>query len=66
MGRESRTNTAPDQNAHCECQPSWGFDFLGYHFERGMKWPGEEPGQVQRSHPAENKENASRLNQTNR
>src|SRR5437660_1443543 len=60
MGGASRAEPAPDQNAHCQCQPSWGFRLSRLPLRtRHEMATGEEPGKVQGSHPAENKEDAT-------
>ena len=33
------TDAAPNQNAIVDARQKGGFDFLGYHFERGYRWP---------------------------
>ena len=32
----------PEKTRLVNTQPPGGFDFLGYHFERGLKWPREK------------------------
>src|SRR4249920_708560 len=66
MGGASRTDPAPDQDTHCRCQPSWRLRLSRLPLRaRHEMATGEEPGEVQRSHPAENQENAIWLDETN-
>jgi len=39
MDRDGGPDRASRKDANRGCHPSWWFDFLGYHFEQGMKWP---------------------------
>jgi Group II intron, maturase-specific domain. len=39
MDGASRTQTPSAENQDCRRHPKGWFEFLGYHFERGQKWP---------------------------
>ena len=52
--KEAGLTLHPEKTRIVNASAPGGFDFLGYHFERGMKWPrSEEPEEAEGTDPGE-------------